>query len=339
MVRVGIIGLGFMGATHIRAWQACAGARLGAICNPSGRHLDGDLTAVSGNLGTDGPLRLDMAELRAYSDYAAMLADPAIDVIDICTPTMTHCDLAMRALAAGKHVLCEKPMARTAAEAVAMVAAAAAAERILMPAMCLRFWPEWAWLKEAIVSGRYGRVLSARLTRIAEAPGWGESFFLDGEKSGGALLDLHIHDSDFVQYAFGLPSAVASVGYSKVSGHVDHVMTRYEVACGAIVHAEGSWAMAKGFGFQMGYVVNFENATADYQSARGEEALQLAFGGEKSTIKCDGVGGHQAQVQHLVDAIAMGGQPTMVTAGEGLTALRICEAEQRSVACGALVKL
>lgn len=110
-----------------------------------------------------------------------MLADPSIDAIDICTPTHTHLDLVLAALAAGKHVICEKPMARTSAEARQMVDAAAKAGRILMPAMCLRFWPEWAWLKEGGVerSLRQGLVRTLhphRLSHPAGAPenvsGW-----------------------------------------------------------------------------------------------------------------------------------------------------------------------
>jgi predicted dehydrogenase len=333
MTHVGIIGLGFMGATHLNAWLQCDGACIVAICNPSGRHLDGDFSDVSGNVGDQQPLKLDMTRVKAFRSFDAMLADPEIEVIDICTPTHTHHDLAIAALKAGKHVLCEKPKARHANEARAMAEAAQAAGKILMPAMCLRFWPGWAWLKEAVDSGRYGQVLSARFTRIAEPPAWGQAFFFDGAKSGGALLDLHIHDTDFVRYLFGHPTKVESHGYTKVSGCIDHVMTRYEVASGALVHAEGSWAMAKGFGFRMAYTVNFENATADYDLARGGEALQLATNGEKTTIQCEGTG-HLPMIQHFVQAVQTGNQPTVVTVEDGVAAIEVCEDEDHSVRTG-----
>lgn len=331
MINVGIIGLGFMGATHIKALQECAAdARLAALCNPSGRHLDGDFTDVSGNLGTDAPLKVDMTTTKACRSFDEMLADSEIDVIDICTPTHTHRELAIAALQAGKHVLCEKPMARTSEDARAMADVARASGKILMPAMCLRFWPEWAWLKEAVASGRYGRVLSAKFTRIAEPPAWGQSFFFDGAKSGGALLDLHIHDTDFVRYVFGQPAKVESCGYTKVSGCIDHVLTRYVYDSGVLVHAEGSWAMAKGFGFRMAYVVNFEHATADYDLARSDAMLQVSQNGTKETIQCEGPSGHVAQIQHLIAAIKAGTQPTVVTAEDGVAALEVCEAEAAS---------
>jgi predicted dehydrogenase len=333
-LRIGLIGLGFMGATHIKAWRQVAGARIAALCSPSGHHLDGDFSDVSGNVGDKAPIKLEMTGVAAYRDYGQMLADPSIDAIDICTPTHTHLELVLAALAAGKHVICEKPMARTSAEAKRMVEVASKANRILMPAMCLRFWPEWAWLKEAVSSGRYGKVLSARFTRIAEPPGWGRSTFLDGAKSGGALLDLHIHDTDFVNYLFGKPLSVQSHGYSLLSGCIDHVVTRYEVECGALVHAEGGWTMAKGFGFRMAYTVNFAKATADYDLARGKEALRLSEDGETKTITCDGPDGYVGQLTHFTQAIRNGKQPTVVTAEDGALAVEICEAEERSIVNG-----
>ena len=327
---IGIIGLGFMGATHINAWLEVPGTRIAALCNPSGRNLDGDFSSVSGNLGNGAPLKLDMSATKSYLSYDEMLADPEVTIVDICTPTHTHRDLTLAALKAGKHVLCEKPMARTSDEAREMAAAARQANRVLMPAMCLRFWPGWSWLKEAVVSQRYGKVLSARFSRVAEPPAWGQSFFFDGTKSGGALLDLHIHDTDFVRYLFGHPSKVVSVGYTKVSGLIDHVSTRYHVPGGAVVHAEGSWAMAAGYGFRMGYLVNFEHATAEFDSARGEDALQLASNGTKETIKCEGPSGHLAQMLHFVEAVRAGTNPTIVTAEDGVAALEVCEAEAAS---------
>ena len=329
-VRIGLIGLGFMGATHLKAWLKLPNARLAALCNPSGRHLDGDFSSIAGNLGNDEPLRLDMSGVRAYQSYEEMLADPEIDAVDICTPTHTHHAYAIAALRAGKHVLCEKPMARTSDEAREMAAVARAAGRVLMPAMCLRFWPEWAWLKQAVASERYGRVLSASFTRIAEPPAWGQSFFFDGAKSGGALLDLHIHDTDFVRYVFGHPLRVESAGYSRHSGEIDHVQTRYVVGSGALVHAEGSWTMAKGFGFRMAYVVNFLNATADYDSSRGGEALKLMCEGKTEVLSISGADGHEAQLRHFVEALQAGTAPTVVTAEDGVAALEVCEAEALS---------
>ena len=340
MIKVGLVGLGFMAATHIKAYRLLGGVRMGALCSPSGKHLDGDFSDISGNIGGQEPLRLDMNFVKPYRIFTEMLADPNIHLIDICAPTRAHPELAIAALRAGKHVLCEKPLARNSQFAREVVQAASEAAGFFMPAMCLRFWPEWAWLKRAIDERTYGEVRDARFRRVAQPPRWGRSSYFDGEHSGGALLDLHIHDTDFVQYCFGRPRSVFSAGYSCCSGAIDHVVTQYQVASGAVVHAEGSWAMAEGFGFNMAYTVNFENATADYDLARGPEALRLFEKGQPPrTIQCEGGDGYQGELRHFLESIKTKTPPSIVTAADGLSAVEICEAEEESIRTKAMVAL
>jgi predicted dehydrogenase len=340
MTNVGIIGLGFMALTHIKAYRQIPNARIAALCNPSGRRLDGDFSNVAGNFGGGDPVRLDMSQVKAYRDFAAMLADPTIDLIDICTPTQSHHALAIQALQAGKHVLCEKPLARSPEQAREIAAVAAKSKGFFMPAMCMRFWPGWSWLKTAIDDGRYGRCLSAHFRRVAEPPAWGHENFLNGKLSGGALVDLHIHDVDFIQFCFGRPRQVYSTGYSSISGAIDHVVTQYRVASGATVSAEGTWALAKGFGFTMGYLVNFEHATADFDSARGADALRITEGGNPPrVVQHDGPDGFAYELTHIIDAIRAGRAPTTITAADAVSAVEICAAEERSVQTGAVVTL
>ncbi len=335
-VKIGIVGLGFMAATHIRAYQKVAAAEIVALCSPSGRHLDGDFTTVAGNINTGDPLKLDVTNIKGFRNFDEMIAMGDLDLVDLCAPTAAHPSLAKAALAAGKHVLCEKPMARTSAEAKEMVAAAKAAGKILMPAMPVRFWPEWAWLAEVVKKQEFGRALAARFRRVAEPPGWGAKHFGDGKLSGGALLDLHVHDTDFVQFCFGKPTAVYSRGYVKHTGAIDHVVTQYEVPGGAIVHAEGSWAMAPGFGFSMAYTVNFERATVDYDMARGPEGLKVFEEGKARVVTCAGPDGYVREVEHVLAQIQAGARAAVIAPEEGLHAVQICEAEERSVLSGKL---
>lgn len=335
MVNVGIVGSGFMAATHIKAYRQVPGVRVAALCNPSGRNFGGDFSGVGGNIGASDPVTLDMAKVKAYLKFDDLLADTEVQLIDICSPTQTHPALSKAALTAGKHVLCEKPVARSVEAAREIVEAARRAKGFFMPAMCLRFWPEWSWLKRAIADQLFGKVLGARFRRVAEPPSWGQKNFFNGELSGGALLDLHIHDTDFVQYCFGRPHRVFSTGYMKFSGAVDHVLTQYEVASGAMVHAEGSWAMTQGFGFNMSYTVNFERATVDYDLARTSEALKVYEEGQRPrTMQCQGPDGYIGELTHIVQAIESGNPPTVVTAEDGLSAIEICDAEERSVKTG-----
>ena len=339
MINVGLVGLGFMAATHIKAYRQIQGVRIAAICNPSGRHLDGDFSKVTGNVGDNQPVKLDMTGVKATSNFSELLSDPTIDLIDICAPTRAHRELSLAALAAGKHVLCEKPLARTSAAAREIATAASKAKGFFMPAMCLRFWPEWRWLREAIVAKTFGKTLGARFRRVAEPPGWGHKNFFDGAESGGALFDLHIHDTDFIQFCFGRPQAVFSTGYSKISGAIDHVVTQYQYP-GIAVHAEGTWAMTEGFGFNMAYTVNFERATVDYDLARGADALRICEAGKTAQfLKLEGPDGYVRELEHMVQAIKTRQHPSVVTAEDALAAVEICEAEEKSVLTRQIVTL
>lgn len=337
-INVGIVGLGFMAATHLKAYLKLGGVRIAALCNPSGRNLDGDFSKVSGNIGDGKPVRLEMSGVKASRHFDDLLRDSEIDLIDICTPTTSHPALAVQALQAGKHVLCEKPLARSAAAAREIVEAAREAKGFFMPAMCVRFWPEYVWTRAAIRDGRYGKVLSARFRRVTEPPAWGRSFFLNGELSGGALLDLHIHDVDFVLNCFGRPRRVVSSGHSQVSGAIDHVVTQYHFDSGPVVQAEGGWCMAPGFGFSAGFTVNFERATVDFDTGRGVEALRVVEAGRwTGVIPPGGEDGYYHQLSYFIECIRRGTPPVAVTAADGLAAVEICEAEEKSVVTGAAV--
>lgn len=338
-VNVGVVGLGFMGVTHIKAYRQIPGVRLAAVCDAARLPPDGDLSNVAGNIGAAEPLKLDYAQMRATRNFDDLLADPTLDLVDLCVPTAVHPKLAIAALKAGKHVVCEKPLARTAALARDIAAAAASAKGFFMPAMCIRFWPEYAWLKQAIAGGDYGRVLAARFRRVSEPPAWSTDF-MDGAKSGGAILDLHIHDADFVQYCFGRPRSVVATGFSSLSGAVDHVVAQYRFADGASVTAEGGWAMTPGFGFNMSYTAIFERATADYDVGRGADALRLFEKGQAPrSVVCPPGDGYLLELTHMVESIRNGTPPGVVSARDGAAAVELCEAEEKSVLTGREVEL
>src|SRR3954454_18820778 len=153
MTGIGIVGLGFMGMIHYLAARTLTGGRVVALCSRDPRKLAGDWTSIQGNFGPRGT-QMDLSGQALHSDAAGILADPSVDLIDLCVPNDEHAALAIRALEAGKHVLVEKPIALTTADADAMVAAAAATGRLLMVAHVLPFFPEFAFAAEAVHSGR-----------------------------------------------------------------------------------------------------------------------------------------------------------------------------------------
>lgn len=339
-VNVAVVGLGFMGVTHLKAWQKIKNARIAAVCDAVRLPVGGVIASQGGAIGHGNFVTIDPTQVKVTKNLNELLADSSIDLIDLCVPTLAHPKLALAALKAGKHVICEKPLARTAVLAREIADTAAKTKGFFMPAMCIRFWPEYAWLKQAIDQKTYGRVLAARLRRVSEPPAWGREHFFDGAKSGGAILDLHIHDTDFVQFCFGRPRAVFSQGFSLYSGCVDHVMTQYVVESGATISAEGSWGLGDGHGFEMAFTVLFERATLDFNSTRGADALRLFENGQNPrAIAMDGGDGYFRELAYMADCICNGQEPSLVTGHDGASAVEICEAEERSIKTGQLVSL
>ncbi len=333
MTRVGIIGFGFMGQTHWRCYDKLKDhAKVVAVADIDPRRRQGDISGTWGNLG-EGAQSVDFSGVKGYADYRDLLKADDVDVVDICVPTPVHTEIAIAATQSGKHVLCEKPLARTLEQAESIAHAASTGKGCFMPAMCIRFWPEWAWLKQAISEKRYGRVLSASFTRLATVPpGW----YQKGEQSGGAILDLHVHDTDFVCYLFGKPKAVSSRGYKKITGEIDHISTNYHYDDVPCVVAEGGWAFATPFPFRMRYLVNFENnVTADYDLAR-PEPLMLYENGKCRAIPCEAIDGWLGEIRYFLQCVAGKTRPATVTADDAALAIAVIEAEARSLSRGTM---
>ncbi|MDB5298124.1 MAG: putative oxidoreductase, partial [Phycisphaerales bacterium] len=278
--------------------------------------------------------RLPMDRIKGYTEVAKLLADPNVHVVDVCLPTPAHVDIVTAALAAGKHVLCEKPMALNSADAQKIADAADAATGLFMPCMCMRFWAEWEWLRKAVETQKYGKVKSAVFRRLGVVPqGW----FRNGKLSGGGIVDLHIHDVDFAYSLFGTPKSVYASGYVGPTGEIDHVVAQYRydagAAAGATVAAEGGWTQADGFGFRMQYLVNFEGATADFDIGR-KPTLQLHKDGKTDAVETHGRDGYVGELTYFLDCVRHGTKPAVVTAADAVAGLKIVEAEKRSIASG-----
>lgn len=333
-INVGVIGLGMMGTMHLGVYARNPAARIAAISDASPARLAGKETTES-NITGEGA-SVDLSDTARYTDGLELIADPTVDLVDICLPTPLHERFAIAAIEAGKDVLLEKPVARDHAAAMRIAdAVAAAPDQIVMPAMCMRFWPGWDWLKRTIDEQTYGPVRAAHFTRLANHAGG--AFNDNGQANGGALLDLHIHDTDFISWCFGAAPAVFSRGYTKHTGNIDHVVTQY-LYDGPMVTAEGSWVMADGFGFWMRYVVNFERATAVFDLA-AEHPLTLIRDGVSEPIRLDSSTGYDHEIAYFLDRVSRRERPETVTIAEATESLRVNEAERRSIETGAVVPL
>jgi predicted dehydrogenase len=336
-INVGVVGLGFMGVTHLRAYLANDSARVTAVCDAARLPVNGVLQGVRGNIKTNSDDIHLGPQVKVFRKIEELLADGEVDLVDLCTPTPVHPEQCIAALKAGKHVLCEKPLARTSAAAREVLRVAEASPGFLMPAMCLRFWPGWSWLKQVAEEKTYGRILAARFRRVSEMPGWSAQGIYGGAVDlGGALFDLHIHDTDFVNFLFGRPAAVFSSGVINSAGTIDHVVTQYVYPGGPAVHAEGNWLLTQGF--NMSFTVYCQSATLDFDLGRGAGAMQVTEPGQAArAIHYDDPDGYVGEIRYMLDCIAQRRRPAIVDARAGVTALEICEAEEKSIRTGAAV--
>jgi predicted dehydrogenase len=263
-MRIAVLGLGFMGSTHVKAIQSLSDVELAGIYSSDERKLSGDLTGVQGNLGGPGE-KLDFSQVRKYRDIEPLFADPAIEAVDICLPTDLHEWAATEALRAGKHVLVEKPMALDAFGAARMVSAARRAIRVLMTGHVLRFFPEYTALREAVKNGGLGRMRFAIFRRRCAAPSWG-GWLLDPERSGGGVFDLLIHDVDMCLHLFGRPEALSASGCADLEAGVDTISAQLIYGGGSVVEISGGWYPPGEYPFSMEYSVALDGGSIEYNS-------------------------------------------------------------------------
>jgi len=335
-VRVGIIGFGFMGTTHYRIYRENPGARVAAIADVDLLKRQGDIHVVTGNIGGgDNSQPLDLAGCKTYADGMELIADPEVDLVDICVPVFLHKKYALAALAAGKHVLCEKPLSMTAADAAEIVAAARTDGKAFMVGMCVRYWPEYRYVREQYRAGAFGRVRQAffkRFSPTVNGNGW-QNWFADRDKSGGALLEMHLHDTDQILYFFGRPQRVTTAGCRGVRSRDcwDHVFTTYDYGDGSLIVAEGGWTAAKGTPFEMSFQLICERATVMLNHA-GLNIYYEDGRQEKPALPsgASATGWHE-ELNYLIAAIRSG-QPAnrFMTPPEIIDGLCIVEAERQS---------
>ncbi len=340
MVRVGVIGLGMMGSTHLDVYAARKDVQVVALSDIDPQRLSGRVLA-KGNIDgqTAGGFDIRGADVQRHDEGMKLIADADVDLVDICLPTPLHVEYALAALKKGRHLMVEKPVGRTYREAQRLVKAAAKARGFSMVGMCMRFWPGWTWLKDAVSDDTYGHVRGATFRRVSEHPGG--AFYLDGERCGGALLDLHVHDADFIYHLFGVPQSVSTAGYTSVTGEIDHLVTRYDYGSDgpALVVAEGGWAMCDGFGFSMTYTVNFERATAVFDLAAPKPLMLYERGREPVAVPIQPGMGYDHELAYLLRCIRDGIRPTTVTVEDAAVSLKIAEAERKSAMTGLVVKV
>ena len=272
MLKVGLVGIGFMGRGHLdqylRLMKEGAPVKLVAICDVDGNKFNNIF--VPGNIDV-GTGTYDFSQFHCYTDFDEMIANEELDFVDMPLPTYLHSYYAIKALNAGLHVFCEKPMARTPEQCQLMIDAANAAGKKLMIGQCLRFWPAYETLKQYVDSGEFGKPVYAQFYRGSTTPAWSfQGWMRDEHRSGGCLLDQHVHDVDMINWLFGTPEAVSTMGCRNLPGTgFDAVSTHYRYPAGFVCTALDDWSQnGDGVSFSMTYRVNFEKGTIIFDGSR-----------------------------------------------------------------------
>lgn len=334
-IRVGVIGYGFMGRTHTKAYQ-CAQrvgypCRVIAVADSGVQSLEQTQDSVGNIVNTES--EIDTSDITLLRDAKELIERSDIDLISICTHTDTHVELAIQALNAGKHVLVEKPIAINPKDVHKLAAAANESGRICIPAMCMRFWPAWVKMREIIDSKQFGPVRSAVFHRLGSRPTWATEFYADETRSGGVLYDLHIHDTDFIVHCFGLPQAVMTAGDGL------HLSTHFHFADGPLhVLAHAAWDHQPVVGFEMRCTIVCQHATIDFDINRDDQLI--VHKADKSTpVDVGELSGYDGEIRYVLDLISGHPDTNTTSMNDAAMVADVLDAQSQSMSAGVKVSL
>ncbi|MGH3487479.1 MAG: Gfo/Idh/MocA family protein [Actinopolymorphaceae bacterium] len=317
--RVGLLGTGLMGRQHSVAWQ-----RLGIpVLVHSRDKARGEAFAAEHGF-------------TAVADRAELL--DGVEILDVCTPTDTHAALTLEAAEAGRQVICEKPIARTPAEARTMIDACRSAGVGLFPAQVLRFFPAYVHMREAVLAGRIGRLRRLRFFRINASPGRG-TWFVDVARSGGVLVDLSIHDLDFARWVAGEVTRVVGAYEPFATSEPSAGPDEYVRAAATLTHVGGVTSEVTGVWDVPGtelrstFEIEGEQGTLRFDSMAGPGARVTDEAGETVYADDGSVDPYAEQLAEFVAALA-GRVDARVTAEDGLVALTLALAGGESARRG-----
>ena len=290
MLKVGLVGVGGISHSHIDAWEKMEDAQLIAMCDIRPERME------------------KFPEKHRYTDFDEMLANEEFDVIDICLPTYLHADFAVKAMEKGINVITEKPISLKEEDIDRVYKTAEKNNVKFMVAQVLRFWPEYELLKEIYDTKKYGKLLSGTMTRLGCYPKWSwDGWMMDEKRSGLVPFDLHIHDLDFMVYAFGMPK-VAHQFRSKLPDQ-DFISISYDFG-DFLINSEASW-YATSYPFTAEFRFQFEDAIVANENGkmlihlRDDKKIDLSEDaeGETGDINLPKSNAYANEIRYFADCI------------------------------------
>ncbi|MBQ8740920.1 MAG: Gfo/Idh/MocA family oxidoreductase [Clostridia bacterium] len=290
MLKVGLIGVGGISGAHIPAWLNLGGVELVALCDIRPEQME------------------KYPDIKHYTDFDDMLANEELDILDICLPTYLHADYSIKAMEKGINVLCEKPVSLKREDVKRVYDAAEKNNVKFMVAHVIRFWREYEFVKSVYESGKYGKLLSGRMVRLSAFPGWSwDNWMRDEKRSGFVPYDLHIHDLDYMVYAFGAPKDVKS--YRSKMPDQDYINVTYDFG-DFFINAESSW-YASPYPFTAQFRFQFEDAIISnegqglkiYERGGNTVSLDEAATGDTGEINLPKSGAYAEEIAYFVDSV------------------------------------
>ncbi len=319
MLKIGLIGCGFMGGMHAACYNAIDGAEVVAVADvreEKAKELAGENTVI-------------------YPDGMSLIANADVDVIDICLPTYMHTEHAVAAMKKGINVFLEKPACLTKEEGKILLETEKETGVNVQVGQVIRLWDEYKWLKETADSGKYGKIVSAVFKRLSSYPTWAWNGWLhDTSKSGSVAQDMHIHDVDFVRYLMNSePDSFTSNAVRDKKGIIEQIFTSF-VFGDACVTVEACWDYPDAFPFDASFRVKFEKATVVldntglniYTADGGSEKVELtaSFEGDNEIGgNISNLGGYYNELKYFVDKLNANEKPDIAPLCEGVKSVEL----------------
>ncbi|MBQ8409773.1 MAG: Gfo/Idh/MocA family oxidoreductase [Clostridia bacterium] len=309
------VGVGGMGSVHFNIYKNMQDIEYAAVCD-----IRTDM--LKQKVG-DFPVRI-------YADYDEMLAAEKPDMVDICTPTYLHVEMAIKAMEAGAHVLSEKPMSLTAEEADKLLAVIKKTGKRYMTAQVVRFMNAYAYLRGLIESKKHGKLESLSMHRVSQTPRWSwDNWFLDEKRSGHVIMDLMIHDIDFMQSVLGEPKDIVGIYHPMTDNYSNYAIANY-IYDGCSATIETGWYNYQKMSFEVGFRALFENGSLLFKDGKLTECGEAVDFNNVEKIGETGmnisnVDGYAGEIKYFIDCIKSGEDNRICTPISAAATIKLVE--------------
>ncbi len=327
MVKIAILGAGFMGRSHGTAYQKMDNVEIVAIFD--GKREMGQAFA-------------EEYQCRCYDNFDQMIRECDVDVTDICLPTFLHEQFVCRAAAYGKHIFCEKPAALNVASLDRMRFAVRQEKLHLMVGQVLRFWPEYVKARQMYLRGELGKLNYIFAARLSEHPAWSE-WYRRPENSGGGLLDLHLHDIDYLYWLLGRVKSVYASGTKNEWGSWNYVNSTLNFESGMTASVQGVIEMEKGYPFTMELRLVGTEKTYEYSMRAGSNLEDVSSAiretkvydnGQITELSFSNCDAYEIELKHFVTCIEQDRDSDVINLEQVRDVLCIIEALRHSLETG-----